>query len=94
MAGVKRVKNVPLNDLTGKRFGRLLVLFQGERVNGRIGWVCQCDCGAIKTVCGNLLSKGLVKSCGCLRKEVEKAVTTRKMRERKDKKCQQTTKTI
>ena len=77
MAGVKRVKNVPLNDLTGKRFGRLLVLFQGERVNGRIGWVCRCDCGTIKTVGENLLSRGLAKSCGCLRKEVSRRKSTK-----------------
>ena len=75
--GVKPTKNNPLVDLTGKRFGRFLVLRQGERVSGKIGWVCQCDCGTIKLVPGGNLTKGLTKSCGCLRKEMMKEKATK-----------------
>ena len=51
-------------DLTGLRFGRLLVL----RREGRRKWVCQCDCGKVSTPqIGNLVLG--VRSCGCLRTE-------------------------
>jgi hypothetical protein len=60
-------------DLTGKRFGRLLVL---EKTNKRslsrnITWKCQCDCGNITEVLSNKLIKGHTQSCGCLRKKVK-----------------------
>lgn len=61
--------NRPKFDLTGMRFGRLTVISQGERTNGRIGWLCKCDCGNIKTICGKNLKNGMIQSCGCYRKE-------------------------
>lgn len=57
-------------DLTGQRFGKLLVLKDsGQRAsNGNILWECQCDCGNITYVVGsNLTRKNLkqrVVSCG------------------------------
>lgn len=54
-------------DLTGKRFGRLVVLEEsviGEKE--RSHWICQCDCGKIITVRGTALTSGNTKSCGCL----------------------------
>lgn len=63
--GVNRVSR-PI-DLTGKRFGRLIVL---ERVeNSRSGgtvWKCKCDCGNVKICNGERLRCGKLKSCGCL----------------------------
>jgi hypothetical protein len=58
-------------DLTGKRFGRLIVIKDtGERKNNYINWMCKCDCGKIsKIVTGNLAS-GHTRSCGCLNKEM------------------------
>lgn len=53
-------------DLTGQRFGRLVVL---ER-NYRSGWICKCDCGNLKApVASQSLMRGDTKSCGCLKKE-------------------------
>lgn len=61
-------------DLTGKRYGRLVVLGPVMEEDGISlkGWKCQCDCGNI-CVCqkGNLRA-GVTKSCGCLRKEKRK----------------------
>ena len=38
-------------DLTGNKFGKLVVLRAGSRAsNGAIKWVCKCDCGKIKVV--------------------------------------------
>jgi hypothetical protein len=58
-------KDVP--NLIGKRFGMLLVLSLGES-NGRRGsyWLCQCDCGNIKSINGSTLTCGYTNNCGCL----------------------------
>lgn len=57
-----------LEDLTGKRFGRLTVLSLYCRTPQRkYLWKCQCDCGNICIVYGSKLRTGYTKSCGCLR---------------------------
>lgn len=54
-----------LNNLTGKRFGRLVVLEKAPSKNKRTMWKCQCDCGTIKNISAIGLVKGTTKSCGC-----------------------------
>lgn len=55
-------------DLTGKRFNKLVVLHRVENGNGdKSRWKCVCDCGNETTVSGVNLKTGAVKSCGCLR---------------------------
>ena len=62
-----------LLDLTGQRFGRLLVIRRGENTTrGQAQWVCKCDCGNTKQIASASLVKGATKSCGCLRKEMTK----------------------
>lgn len=56
-------------DLTGEIFGKLLVLGIADTLNGRIRWDCICECGRRSKPHGSTLRKGLVKSCGCIRKE-------------------------
>jgi len=56
-------------DLTGNRYGRLVVISEAERVGENRRWVCKCDCGNEVTVYGSSLKRGRTKSCGCLRKE-------------------------
>lgn len=65
-------------DLTGQRFGRLLVLEEAPRIKGTpISWVCQCDCGKKKIVQSGNLRNGSSTSCGCYQREqVSKAVKT------------------
>lgn len=58
-------------DLTGQRFGRLVVLREAENRISKGGskhrqWECQCDCGNKVTVLQTSLRKGATKSCGCL----------------------------
>lgn len=62
-----------LKNLTGQRFGKLLVLDCYEQrimPNGsvRTFWKCLCDCGNEKFISRNHLLNG-TKSCGCLHKE-------------------------
>jgi hypothetical protein len=60
-------------DITGMRFGRLTVTRRAEdRVKyGRrmCMWECKCDCGNTKIAYIGDLSKGNIKSCGCLHYE-------------------------
>lgn len=57
-------------DLTGRRFGHWLVLqCDAAEVNGKIKWLCRCDCGEVKSVAGGNLRQGLTTSCGCFQKK-------------------------
>jgi len=59
-----------MQNLTGKRFGRLTVIRwndQGE--HSTQGWECKCDCGNTIFTTGYKLKSGMVKSCGCLHRE-------------------------
>ena len=58
-------------DITGQRFGKLVVLGKGESKGpGRTTWNCKCDCGNEKNIRGDALKSGYTKSCGnCLRSE-------------------------
>ncbi|MCK4640622.1 MAG: hypothetical protein KAU06_04730 [Candidatus Marinimicrobia bacterium] len=67
------------NDLTGQRFGRLIVIKKANNSrgtkgcpSGRVRWLCKCDCGKEKIVWGDSLKTGSIKSCGCLNMEVRK----------------------
>lgn len=55
-------------DLTGKRFGRLLVIEPSIK-NGHLAWKCRCDCGNEVIVPSRSLNSGNTKSCGCLKHE-------------------------
>ena len=56
-----------LIDITGQKFGRLLVLEKSNKRNaaGQVYWKCLCDCGTISEICGSALRSGHTKSCGC-----------------------------
>lgn len=55
------------NDITGQRFGMLLVLRESpqRKEDGHVAWDCLCDCGKIATISGNHIRRGTTKSCGC-----------------------------
>lgn len=60
----------PKKDLTGLRFGRLVVTgFAEYRKPYNAYWRCQCDCGNQKVIYGGSLLQKLTQSCGCFRKE-------------------------
>lgn len=56
-------------DLTGLRFGRLLVIEFSHSDGQQAHWNCRCDCRTEKTARGKDLRRGFVVSCGCLRRE-------------------------
>lgn len=54
-------------DISGKRFGRLVVIEQSiENRWGNCCWLCLCDCGKEKTIRSDHLRRGKALSCGCL----------------------------
>lgn len=67
---IKRTRE-SIEDLTGRRFGRLIVLYRDEDAihpggSKSIKWVCRCDCGNITSVYGGSLRRGDTTSCGCM----------------------------
>lgn len=48
-------------------------------------WECVCDCGATALVTGGNLTRGITRSCGCLRKEKAPLNAIRKHGEAKSK---------
>lgn len=56
-------------DITGKKYGRLLVRGPVERVRyikgGDLLWSCLCDCGEQTIASGGNLRSGHTTSCGC-----------------------------
>ena len=67
-----------LIDLTGRRFGRLMVVERVAAINKSTNarWLCKCDCGKEITVLGTTLRRGESQSCGCYRAELSKQKMT------------------
>ena len=63
-------KTIPM---IGKRFGRLIVISEGEK-RGKCRsarWICRCDCGNItKPITGEVLRSGRSTSCGCYKRDL------------------------
>lgn len=64
-------------NLTGQKYGKLLVLYPGEPVIRKTGhkkttWVCKCDCGKIVTIQTESLRSGRANSCGCKNAELRR----------------------
>ena len=67
------------NNHKGKRFNKLIVIKDsGKRYRGSgdILWECICDCGNITYTRGCHLKSGHTKSCGCLRDDKVKLLST------------------
>ena len=60
----------PRTDLTGQRFGRLVVVSRSETYRPRQTlWICHCECGNTIETRGWCLLSGSSKSCGCYGRE-------------------------
>ena len=60
-------------DLSGHKFGRFTAI--RYVTNPSRGWLCRCDCGEARIVPSHSLTRGLIKSCGCLKRELMAAET-------------------
>lgn len=73
--GLKTGKTVNCGDkgkhskYKGMRFGRLTVQDKTTIIDGKMKYLCKCDCGNEKYVSIGNLTSGNTKSCGCIAKE-------------------------
>jgi hypothetical protein len=58
-------------DLAGQKFGRLTVTARGPSRKGAT-WDCVCACGKALNVTAKHLVQGNVRSCGCLRADLNR----------------------
>jgi hypothetical protein len=56
-------------DLTGQRFGRLVVIGLAPKKGIRTRWNCHCDCGQDSVASSSDLRTGDTSSCGCLMRQ-------------------------
>lgn len=57
-------------DLTGQRYGRLVVLGYSDTLGGRLArWHVRCDCGTETVALAKTLRNGGTTSCGCRNRE-------------------------
>jgi hypothetical protein len=60
-----------MQDLTGRQFGKLIVVSREEDYVSPKGthksrWLCQCECGNTTIVTSDNLRSGNTTTCGCL----------------------------
>jgi hypothetical protein len=67
-------------DLSGQRFGKLIVIERNKKINGNLSdkWLCKCDCGKETIVKQSNLHSGHTCSCGCLNEEKISDITGKK----------------
>ena len=66
-----------LIDMKGMKFGMLLVIERAENNRqNRAMWKCMCDCGKVVDVNGSYLRNGHTKSCGCIKTDRIKDIST------------------
>lgn len=64
--------------MIGNKFGRLTIIDSADRAsNGKLRWLCRCDCGNEKIIRWSNLKNGTTQSCGCLMIERVKQSNTR-----------------
>lgn len=76
--GKNHKRNYVYSDITGKKFGRLTVLYPGSQRDrkGSIVWHCRCDCGNEVDISYDRLVYTSQKSCGCQKKEHNQKLNT------------------
>lgn len=64
------VMSMKIIDISGNRYGRLVVIGRGPNIGNEASWSVSCDCGKQKVIRGtSLRSINGTKSCGCLMPE-------------------------
>lgn len=76
-----KLSKIMTNDLTGRRFGKLVVINRaGSHVHGHsmnAMWLCKCDCSRVVSTMGMLLQNGDTRSCGCNKQSKYEEYTNR-----------------
>lgn len=61
---------IPRVDISGQRFGRLVVGRHETSTGKKSHWRCVCDCGQTTFAKAAILRRGHKRSCGCLQRDV------------------------
>src|SRR6187399_1806598 len=73
----------PILDRTGKRYGRLVALYvAAQTLKKQAVWMCQCNCGNKQLVAGGCLTRGTIRSCGCLVGDARRAQPIKSLADR------------
>lgn len=56
-----------IKDISGNRYGKLVVIKLDHIRDKRSYWLCRCDCGNDKVVRSDCLKR--IQSCGCVKKQ-------------------------
>jgi hypothetical protein len=64
------------HDLTGQVFSRLTVLSYEGRASHDSLWLCQCSCGTKISAYYQNLTRGHVRSCGCMPRKKKEPPST------------------
>lgn len=62
-------------DITGERYGRLVVIERAGTLNGHVAWKCECDCGKVIVTRSCDLRNKKTTSCGCFHNEMVSNIT-------------------
>jgi hypothetical protein len=54
-------------DITGERFGKLVAIRRAEVRNRNVYWLFACDCGRQRELQRSNVTRGVQKSCGCIK---------------------------
>lgn len=65
-------------SMIGKKFGKLTVIEHLGLIKNKTLYKCKCECGNYCITQGYFLRKGHTRSCGCLRKEREFTLMSKK----------------
>ena len=73
---IKNNKQRQTVDITNQRFGKLIAKNPTNKrtTDGRVIWLCECDCGNQKEISTHDLLQGKVQSCGCMRSSGEQII--------------------
>lgn len=75
----------PSIDVSGQRFGMLIVLEKTRTESGLLVWRCLCDCGNVALSRAADLRRKWVQSCGCLQAHNRHIIGSRTMTHNKRK---------
>lgn len=56
-------------EISGKKYGRLTVLYRAPNQGNKTAWEVECECGTRIAVRSDSLRDGNTRSCGCLHTE-------------------------
>lgn len=66
----EQITKAKLIDLTGRKFGKLVVCHRDTVRVDFVWWWCLCECGKSTCVKAGALTCGATRSCGCVRRKL------------------------